>query len=209
MKLEFESQNITDYLGEIPPVIKFDTPLVMEKVTWIRSQAKSKRDQARLAFEIARDEIHHSFDTGFEKVTITGEDVLKNHEGICFAKAHLLATLTRALEIPTGFCYQRVLRKKTVESGYALHGLNAIYLNDFGWFRVDPRGNKPGIDSEFTIEEERLAYVIHPDLGEIDYPYVYTHPLRSVITSMEDSKNTQELFFKRPESAKGFGEMKI
>src|SRR5690606_39523518 len=98
------------------------------------------------------------FDTKEEHITINAEDVLEHKEGICFAKSHLLATLLRGMGIPTGFCYQRVLRKGTIESGYALHGLNAVYLPDTGWFRLDPRGNKPGIDSQFSTDVEKLAY---------------------------------------------------
>lgn len=152
-----------------------------------------------MAFEIARDRIKHSFDTHNQHVTINATDVLETENGICFAKAHLLATLLRGMGIPTGFCYQRVLRKNTIESGYALHGLNAIYLDDIGWFRVDPRGNKPGIDSQFTTDVEHLAYPIRTNLGEVDYPNILTAPLDSVLQSMETSKTTDELFYNRPE----------
>lgn len=200
MKLQLESNNLADYLKEIPPVIQFDAPLVREKIKEIESKASTKKERARMAFETARDEIHHSFDTKFPAVTICADDVLKNKEGICFAKAHLLATLLRGMGIPTGFCYQRVLRKGTVESGYALHGLNAAYLEGSGWFRLDPRGNKPGIDSEFSIDKEQLAYPIRTELGEVDYPNVFTKPLVSVIDAMEDSRDTQELFYKRPQA---------
>ncbi len=200
MQLKFESENIEDYLGEIPPYIRFDTPLVKQKIEEIKSQTDNPRERAELAFKVARDEINHSFDTKNPVVSISGEKALETKEGICFAKSHLLATLLRGMDIPTGFCYQRVLRDgKTVESGHALHGLNAIYLQDVGWFRVDPRGNKPGIDSQFSIEEEKLAYPIRPELGEIDYPEVYTKPLDSVIESMENSETSQALFFNRPE----------
>lgn len=200
MKLQLESNDLEDYLREIPPVIDFGAPLIREKIKEIESKAASKKERAKIAFEIARDEIHHSFDTKFPLVTIQADDVLKNKEGICFAKAHLLATLLRGMGIPTGFCYQRVLRKGTIESGYALHGLNAVYLEGSGWFRLDPRGNKPGIDSEFSIDKEQLAYPIRTELGEVDYPNVFTKPLTSVIDAMEDSKDTQELFYKRPQA---------
>ncbi|MCC7400218.1 MAG: transglutaminase family protein [Chitinophagaceae bacterium] len=200
MKLILESNNLEDYLKEIPPVILFHTPAIQEKIREIESMASGKKERAKIAFEIARDEIHHSFDTQEKLVTINAEDVLRNKEGICFAKSHLLATLLRGMGIPAGFCYQRVLRKGTVESGYALHGLNAVYLEESGWFRVDPRGNKPGIDSRFSIEEEKLAYPIRTELGEVDYPNVFTAPLPSVLTSMHESCNTQELFYKRPEA---------
>ena len=198
MKLQLESERVEDYLKEVPPVIQFHTPLIQKKIRFIKSQASSDRDRAKIAFEVARDEIAHSFDTQCNLITINAEDVLKSKDGICFAKSHLLASLLRGMDIPVGFCYQKVLRKGTVESGYALHGLNAIYLPETGWFRVDPRGNKPGIDSQFTTEEEKLAYPIRPELGEIDYPVVLTEPLPSVIKAMQASSDSKELFYSRP-----------
>jgi len=200
VKLFLESENLEDYLGEVPPVIVFNTPLVREEIYRIETTVSSLRERARLAFELARDGIHHSFDTGHPEVTITAEEALQKHEGICFAKAHLLASLLRGMGIPAGFCYQRVLRKGTIESGYALHGLNAVYLEDVGWFRLDPRGNKPGVDAQFSTDEERLAYPIREELGEVDYPTIFTAPLPSVIAAMQDSQNCGELFYKRPEA---------
>lgn len=198
MKLQIESTHLEDYLKELPPVIQFHTPEIQKRIQFIKSQASSDRDRAKMAFEIARDEIAHNFDTNSDMVFVNAEDVLQNKEGICFAKSHLLASLLRGMNIPTGFCYQKVLKKGTVESGYALHGLNAIYLPETGWFRVDPRGNKPGIDSQFKIEEEKLAYPIRTELGEIDYDQVLKKPLDSVIKAMNESSNCQQLFNSRP-----------
>lgn len=199
MRLLPESVNVKDFLGEFPPVIEFDTPLVRERIEEIKSVTTSPKERARMAFEIARDKIAHSFDTGSTVITVNAEDVLKKKEGICFAKSHLLATLLRGMGIPAGFCYQRVLRAGSVDSGYALHGLNAIYFDDTGWFRVDPRGNKVGVNSQFSIEKEQLAYTIKPELGEVDYPYIFMHPLTSVLDSMHESIDCHQLFFKRPE----------
>lgn len=199
MVLHIQSNRLQDYLKAIPPIIQFDTPLVLEKINQIKSQTEDLKERAKMAFEIARDEIHHSFDTNNPTVTITAEEALEKQEGICFAKSHVLATLLRGMKIPTGFCYQRVLRKGTPGSGFALHGLNAIYLEKYGWFRLDPRGNKPGIDAQFSIDEEKLAYPIRPELGEVDYPNVFTKPLPTVIKAMQESENCQVLFFNRPE----------
>ncbi|MBS1751374.1 MAG: transglutaminase family protein [Bacteroidetes bacterium] len=199
MKLVFESKKLEDYLKEIPPVIQFDTPLVQKEIQEIESKALTPKERAKMAFEFARDFIQHSFDTQSKVITISAEDAIEKKEGICFAKSHVLATLLRGMGIPAGFCYQRVLRKGTVESGYALHGLNAVYLEDTGWFRVDPRGNKPGVDSQFSTDTEKLAYPIRTELGEADYPEVFTAPLPSVIKSMEESADCQALFFNRPE----------
>lgn len=198
MKLILESSRLGNYLDENPPVIRFDTPLVRERIARIKASAPTPEQHARLAFAVARDEIKHSFDSQDPVVTIDAEDVLRHGGGICFAKAHLLVSLLRGLGIPSGFCYQRVLRKVTMDSGYALHGLNALYLEPFGWFRVDPRGNKPGVDAQFSPRAEQLAYPIRPELGEIDYPDVFTAPLPAVLDAMRDSRTSQELFFNRP-----------
>lgn len=200
MKLQVESNRIEDYLQEIEGVIDFESPCIQKKINEIKSIEQSKEAQAELAFKVARDEINHSFDTKSKVITISAEDALEKKEGICFAKSHVLAALLRGLDIPTGFCYQRMMRQGTVESGYALHGLNAIYLDDYGWFRVDPRGNKEGIHSEFSIQEEKLAYRIRVELGEVDYPNVYVKPLDTVIKAMQESNNCGELFFNRPEA---------
>ncbi|HRP90121.1 MAG TPA: transglutaminase family protein [Edaphocola sp.] len=199
MKLILESDNLEDYLKQVPPIISWNTPLVKAKIAFIQQHTNTIEDQARMAFEIARDEIKHSFETKNPIVTIAAEEVMSNKEGICFAKAHLLASILRGLGIPTGFCYQKVLRKTDdPQSGWALHGLNAIYLQAYGWFRVDPRGNKPGVDSQFAPEKEQLAYPIRPEWGEIDYPNIFTQPLKKVILAMENSKTSQDLFFNRP-----------
>lgn len=201
MKLQLESAKLEDYLKEIPPVIQFDTPLIQKEIKAIESQATSLKERAKIAFEVARDEIQHSFDTKSRLITIDAEDVLEKKEGICFAKSHLLATLLRGMGIPAGFCYQRVLRDgKTVESGYALHGLNAVYLMETGWFRVDPRGNKPGVDSQFTTDVEKLAYPIRKELGEVDYPEVFVAPLSPVIQAMRESEDCHALFYNRPQT---------
>src|SRR5699024_119552 len=127
---------------------------------------------------------------------ISASETLSEKDGICFAKSHLLAALLRGMDIPSGFCYQKVTRKGTIESGYALHGLNAVYVKDFGWFRLDPRGNKPGISSSYSTAIEDLAYPIREDMHEIDYPMVYTKPLPSVLQAMKSSETSQILFSK-------------
>lgn len=200
MTLKIQSNHLEDYLKAFPPVIQFDSPMVLEKINLIQSKTTIPEEQAKMAFEIARDEVHHSFDTQNPAVIIHAEDALQKQEGICFAKSHVLASLLRGLGIPAGFCYQRVLRKGIPDSGFALHGLNAVYLNEYGWFRLDPRGNKPGINAQFSIAEEKLAYPIRTELGEVDYPEVFTEPLDSVIKAMQTAENCQALFYNRPET---------
>lgn len=176
MKLILESQNLDDYLQEIPNLIEFKSGLVKDLINEIKNKYNTKLEQAHFTFNFVRDEIIHSFDRqDIRGVYISAEDVLKHKEGICYSKSHLLAALLRGQDIPCGFCYQRVLKKTNdPNSGLALHGLNAVYLDHVGWFRVDPRGNKEGIDSHFNYLEEKLAYPIRAEYDEVDYPQVLT-----------------------------------
>lgn len=198
MKLQLESNHLDDYLQEAPPTIEWHSPRVQAVLHEIRATTSDREKQAKIAFEIARDRIAHSFDSQAPHVSIGAADTLEHADGICFAKSHLLASLLRGLGIPTGFCYQRKALKGNPDNGHALHGLNALYLEPYEWFRVDPRGNKEGIDAQFTTDHEQLAYPIDPSLGEIDYPDVLVSPLPSVIQAMTQASSTQELFYQRP-----------
>ena len=49
-------------------------------------------------------------------------------EDICYPKGHLLTTLLRHYGIPTDICYQRLTLLGDDSAGYAIHALNALYL---------------------------------------------------------------------------------
>ncbi|MBL0716467.1 MAG: transglutaminase family protein [Desulfosarcina sp.] len=68
--------------------------------------------------------------------------------GYCYSKSHLLAALLRANDIPAGLCYQR-LTVSDNKPPFCIHGLNAVYLEQHGWYRLDARGNKSGVTAEF------------------------------------------------------------
>jgi transglutaminase-like putative cysteine protease len=103
-------------------------------------------ETAQKCFEWVRDEIKHSNDFKMNPVTCTASDVLSAGTGYCYAKSHLLSALLRANHIPAGLCYQR-LSINDDGAPYCLHGLNAVYLPESGWYRIDARGNKPGINA--------------------------------------------------------------
>ena len=134
-------------------------------------------------FQFVCDDIKHSSDHKLNPVTCRASDVLRHRTGYCYAKSHLLAALLRANQIPAGLCYQRL----TIDGDrapFCIHGLNAVYLSDYGWYRVDARGNRPGIDAQFTPPEEKLAFPIeHP--GERDLPQVFVHPLSVVVDCLQ------------------------
>ena len=77
----------------------------------------------------------------------------------------------RANNIPAGLCYQRL--RRDASPGFSLHGLSAAFLPKYGWYRLDPRGNKPGIDAQFAPPHEQLAWSADASAGEEDLPGVW------------------------------------
>jgi hypothetical protein len=75
---------------------------------------------------------------------------------------------------------------------YALHGLNAIYLGEYGWYRVDACGNKEGVNAGFTPPVERLAYTTELKVKS-DLPEIYAEPLRSVVNALSRYGNYEEV----------------
>ncbi|MFE9798184.1 transglutaminase domain-containing protein [Streptomyces goshikiensis] len=152
---------------------------------------------AKAAFEFVRDTVAHSADSGDPRVTWRASDVLRTRTGICHAKAHALAALLRARGLPTAFCYQ--LLADDDGSNAVLHGLIALRRpGAAGWARLDPRGNKPGVDAQFSLDRERLAFPVRPELGELDYPGLYAAPHPAVLTALRRSADRPELWRNLP-----------
>jgi transglutaminase-like putative cysteine protease len=140
-------------------VIDWQDPAVLELAQHIASGHQTPDLIAKACFEWVRDEIRHSFDYQMNPVTYRASEVLQYRTGYCYAKSHLLAALLRANRIPSGFCYQR-LSIDDKGAPYSLHGFNAIYLSEVGWYRVDARGNRKGVDAQFTPPKEQLAFML-------------------------------------------------
>lgn len=134
-------------------------------------------------FEFVRDQIQHSWDYQMNPITCRASDVLKYRTGFCYAKSHLLAALLRANKIPAALCYQR-LTISDDKPPFCLHGLNAIYLENHGWYRIDARGNKPGVAAEFCPPQEKLAFPIISK-GEADIPGFWSEPLPQIVDILE------------------------
>lgn len=142
----------------------------------------SEEQIIRACFEFVRDEIKHSWDYQLNPVTCKASDVLKQGTGYCYAKSHLLAALLRANKVPTGLCYQR-LTISGDQPPFCLHGLNAVYLKEHGWYRLDARGNKEGVNAEYCPPIETLAFPIVNE-GEADLPEVWAEPLNVVVDAL-------------------------
>lgn len=152
---------------------------------------------AKNCFLWVRDQIKHSWDFKLNPVTCKASNVLHYKTGYCYAKAHLLAALLRANGIPAGFCYQRLSIEGTGEP-FCLHGLNAVYLENFGWYRVDPRGNKEGINAQFDPPYERLAFSAS-NIEEFEFKGVWPEPIPQVVNVLEFNKTYEEVYLNLPD----------
>ena len=171
--------------------IDWKDPQVYSQAKELAGDSSDHLKISKACFEFVRDEIKHSMDYKLNPVTCRASDVLKYKTGYCYAKSHLLAALLRANEIPAGLCYQR-LTISDDKSPFCLHGLNAVYLPDYGWYRIDARGNKEGVEAQFSPPVEKLAFPIITS-GEADLPEIWSEPLDQVIQVLESYEDYQQV----------------
>lgn len=179
--------------------IDFENRELLAVARSLAQAAISEHDLVRRCFEFVRDEVRHSADYKLNPITCKASDALRHRTGYCYAKSHLLAALLRANGIPAGLCYQRL---SVGESGapYCLHGLNAVFLKEFGWFRIDARGNKPGVNAQFSPPHEALAFPIK-DSQERDLPEIWPEPLAIVVDALERYRTYDEVLANLPDIA--------
>jgi|GEM_PF-879763 len=182
---------------EATPIINYLDSEIQKLAVELSDGCSSDEAIAKNCFEYVRDEIRHSGDYQDDITTCKASDVLKYKTGWCYAKAILLAALLRANGIPTGFCYQRLSCGEYRDNIYCLHGLNAIYLKKHGWYRVDARGNKEGVNAQFMPPMEKLAF----DLGENEYALeeIYSEPLPEVLHALQSYKSYEEMINNFPD----------
>lgn len=187
VKIDFDA-DLATYLGACE-VIDFRAPNVTEMAQQL--SMREAMQTAERCFHFVRDEIKHTADFKLAPITCRASDVLEHGTGYCYAKSHLLCALLRANQIPAGLAYQR-LSLDGAGPPFCLHGLNAVYLPDFGWYRLDPRGNREGIDSRFAPPREYLAFATQFE-GECDLPRIYAAPRAEVVAALTQYDTWQAL----------------
>ena len=178
-------------------IINWSHPDVRHRARMLADGANDPLEISKRCFEWVRDEIRHTWDYQLKPITCTASEALRAGTGYCYAKSHLLAALLRANAIPAGLCYQRLSRDGNGPP-YCLHGLNALYLPQIGWYRVDARGNRAGIDAQFTSPREQLAFPIALQ-GEADLPEVWPDPLPVVIEALMAHDTSEGLYENLPD----------
>ncbi|HEY8984404.1 MAG TPA: transglutaminase family protein [Streptomyces sp.] len=180
MELIQDTPDLSAYLAA-DEVVDHHHPVVRQTAARLAADVPDSYAYARAAFEYVRDEIPHSQDVQDPRVTWRASDVLEQRTGICYAKAHALAALLRAEDIPTALCYQ--LLRADDGPGHVVHGLVAVRFKG-AWHRQDPRGNKAGVDARFSLTGERLAWVPDAREGELDYQTLYAEPHPAVLEAL-------------------------
>ena len=194
MELKLYTENTEAYL-KCDAVINFDNTKVSELANTLYESSESETDYIRKVYEYVRDNISHSADAGEDEVTCSAGEVFEAGHGICFAKSHLLAALLRAKSIPVGFCYQKLILDDETAPVLIYHGLNGVYLNEYNkWIRLDARGNKPGVNAQFSIDSEQLAFPICSEKGEEDGFVIYPDPDKEIIRALKENSSRTRLW---------------
>ena len=175
--------------------IDFTHPLIAEKVKELRGKSNNSLDYINQTYLFVRDEITHTWDAKETIVSKTASEVLRNKTGICWTKSCLLAALLRANGIPAGISYQKLTRADEDDSeGHIIHALNTVYISERNkWIRLDARGNRENVRAEFSIDQERLAFVVRPEFGEIDYKDNHPDLDKRLCKILEESDNILQI----------------
>ena len=197
--MKLQCSDINHYL-ESDNIIDFNSsPGIINLSQDINARTSNEIEFIKAAYEYIRDNIHHSADIQGKIVTCRASEVLSAKEGICYAKSHLLAAILRANQIPAGLCYQRLILDDETAPYLILHGLNAVYVKSIDrWIRLDARGNKPGVDAQFSLEKEQLAFPVRTHKGEYDIPIIYADANANVVDVLMRCKTLDELWRQLP-----------
>ena len=194
MKLSLFTDNIDEYLKK-DGVVNYENVNIIQLADSLWSNADTEVEYIKKAYEFVRDNISHSADINEDMLTCFASEVLAEGHGICFAKSHLLAALLRCKSIPTGFCYQKLILDDETAPILIYHGLNGVYIKEYKmWIRLDARGNKEGVDAQFSIESEQLAFPIRAEKGEEDGFVIYPDPDIKILEKFKNNKTRTGLW---------------
>ena len=170
--------------------IDYNSEIIQNKAMELFNENMSNAEKARIAYEFVRDEIPHSFDCNAKIITAKASEVLKHKTGICHAKANLLTALLRLQGIPTGFCFQRLTLLDDDSMGYGVHAYNAVFLEN-KWIKLDARGNKKGVNAQFSMGEPVLAFPVRAEYDECYYNGIYAYSHMPSIQMLEKAETIQ------------------
>lgn len=176
-------------------MVDYQHPLIQGTIKNLTTPMFDEVEKAKILFEYVRDQIPHAWDIQSPLVTEKASEVIIEGTGICYAKSNLLAALLRGVGIPSGFCYQRLMLFDTPKRGYCLHAFNAAYFASINrWIVMDARGNKSGVDAQFTLNKPKLAFSVNQALGEITYDTIFHKPNIKTMETLQQATNSIEMY---------------
>jgi hypothetical protein len=179
-------------------VIDWQSDEVLRVAESLSIGALDQTDFVRRAFGWVRDEVRHSGDFDVDQVTCSASETLRERTGFCYAKSHLFVALCRARGIQGGLGYQR-LSIDGAGPPFCLHGFAVIDLGSHGWRRLDPRGNKRGIATEFCVSADSLAFTPRIE-GECTWSEILAEPLPVVVQALRRFRKCSEFVLNLPDS---------
>ena len=192
-----EKYDLRKFMRETP-YINFSEKNIQEKAAELFNGATDNIQKARIAYTFVRDEIPHTFDVCAKAIAAKASDVLEYRTGICHAKAVLLAALLRSQGIPTGFCFQHLTLMDDDSKGYCVHCYNAVWLEGHR-VKLDARGNKEGVNAQFSLEEPILAYPCRPQYEEYHWPGIYADPHLETMAMLEQADSVEYIMENIPD----------
>ncbi len=188
------TDNINEYLKE-DNIIDFTNEDIIQLAESLYQNADNETEFIKSAYEFVRDKISHSADINEDRITCSASEVLSAKHGICFAKSHLLAALLRCKGVPAGVCYQKINFSNETSPVLVYHGLNGVFVKEYNkWIRLDARGNKEGIDAQFSLDTEILAFPIRAEIGEEDGFVIYPNPDAKIVENLRNNKTRTALW---------------
>ncbi len=88
-------------------------------------------------------------------------------------------------------CFSYFVKRYSWFLQLCLHGFNVLYLKKYGWYKVDARGNKKGVNTQFIPPLEKLAFSLSKNEFELDN--IYDKPLDIVIEKLKKNKSYDEM----------------
>ncbi len=182
-----ESTDLGRYL-EDTITIDWQSPALMERASALLEGCEGPESRVRALFRFVRDDVAHALDVEPEPETATcrASEVLREGQGLCYAKSHLLAGLLRYAGFPTGFCYARLANDDS-RAGFVLHGFNAVFWVETGsWLFVDASGREGASQASVRFEAPwGLPFEVHPEVGEAFLPEILRRPAKRITDLLE------------------------
>lgn len=85
---------------------------------------------------------HFTYEKGITDVETTIDDILQHGKGVCQDFSHLLLQMLRLLNIPCRYVSGYICPNKNGMRGQgATHAWIEVWLEDYGWYGIDPTNN--------------------------------------------------------------------